>query len=167
MDTSIVPISTFAGIRKNTNEGRQIFGSIQGGENGPLGQTLENAGQYYKFLNSYNAVGSGDFSFAPSKMTYTGQDVMFFKCSLHLSFKVSSGGGASDIYHIAFLVNDVKQSGICKFQVNNTTDRTNECSIESIFPVANGGVITVGIQNETTANADIDIYSYSFTCCAI
>jgi hypothetical protein len=137
----------------------QLFGSIQAEVTSPI--TLLNANQYYKFFNGYNAVGSGDFTFGASEMTYTGSYPLFVKSCLHVSVKRTSTGG-SDTVNIAILSNGVKQIGSCRFQLDDTSDFPNEASFETVFPIQTGDIISAVIENETSAASIMDIYSFSF-----
>lgn len=137
----------------------QLFGSMQAEVTQAI--TLTNANQYYEFANGTNAVGSGEFTFGASQMTYTGNYPLFVRASLHVSSKRSSTG-VSDTLNIAFLVDGVKQSGSCRFQIDNTSDFPNESSFETVFPIDTGAVISAAIENETSAGSIMDIYSYSF-----
>jgi hypothetical protein len=137
----------------------QLFGSMQAEVTQAI--TLTNANQYYEFANGTNAVGSGEFTFGASQMTYTGNYPLFVRASLHVSSKRSSTG-VSDTLNIAFLVDGVKQSGSCRFQIDNTSDFPNESSFETVFPIDTGAVISAVIENETSAGSIMDIYSYSF-----
>jgi hypothetical protein len=137
----------------------QLFGSIQAEVTSPI--TLLNANQYYKFLNGYNAVGSGDFTFGASEMTYTGNYPLFVKGCLHVSVKRTTTGG-SDTVNIAILSNGVKQIGSCRFQLDDTSDFPNEASFETVFPIQTGDIISAVIENETSAASIMDIYSFSF-----